>query len=225
MVPAVNQVKLTKPQRKFVGDISDTMMKMMQSPVTMAYSSSDSSSVVLLGKLPTSEKKSSGPEVKSVVGDNQSQTKSIMSIGSFGEELYKLKTHLVAEQKRREEKGSADGAGPKQDDSILIQDEETAARPTPNIDSDLYEAMKDAMDMDVAGPSLTAAATVASVKKDVVGNETAITANVAAVHTGNWDKECDQKSSSQSHNHSSHKQSQSSAKNETSCSCQSDAEP
>ena len=230
MAPAVNEVKLTKPQRKFVREISDTMLKMLQSPVSMPYSSSDSSSVVILGKLPTSEKKSSGPELKSFVGDNHSSKKSIMSIGSFGEELYKLKTHLVARQQRREKGVSGVESFIGGEEGLLIHKDEIASQP-PNIDPDLYEAMKEAMNLGIAIPSTAAVENVVakSIKaKEVVSDKDVAICGIenarpAPLVLHGRDKDCELKS--ESNKQSSNRLSHGSTQNETSCSCQSVAEP
>ena len=230
VAPALHEVALTKSQRKHVNEIQQKMLKMLQSPVSQAYSSSDSSSVIILGKLPSSQKKNSTVEHKSAAGE--SEKKSIMSIGSFGEEMNKI----LAEQERREkEKGEGGGGGGGGGESLS---------PSPNIDPDLFKAMKDARNLGIAGPS---APSTTHSKKNASkhkgscvahggggGQSKVLSAAAGGTGKGSKDREhhrehhrdrerdCEQKSES---NNNSNKKSLGSTKNETSCSCPSDAEP
>ena len=220
----MNDVKLTKAQRKHVNEIQQKLLKMLQSPVSQPYSSSDSSSVIILGKLPSSQKKNSTAEHKSAAGE--SEKKSIMSIGSFGEELNKLRKHMAEREKRQKGEGSGkggDGGGGSE-----------GVSPVPNIDPDLYKTMKDAMNLGVFGhsapstnPSKKHSAGGKPITSCVTHGEGVKTApGVAPSGRNSRDRErerdCEQKSES---NNNSNKISLASTKNETSCSCPSDAEP
>ena len=180
---------------------------MLQTPVSQPYSSSDSSSVILLGKLPSSQKKNSGAEEKkSAVDDNRSSEmkSSIMSIGSFGEELNKLRSNLaerdeldklrtqLAEKERRDkEKGGGSSE---------------FAPPPINFDSDLFKVMKGSMKLNVR-PSVPSTIVTAANSNKIV-----------PVIKSARERECEQKSESNKKSHGS-------TKNETTCSCPSDAEP
>ena len=210
VAPPLQEPKLTKPQRKLVHEISKKMLQMLQTPVSQPYSSSDSSSVILLGKLPSSQKKNSGAEQKSAADDNRSSEmkSSIMSIGSFGEELNKLRSNLaerdeldklrtqLANERERQDKEKGEGGS------------EFPSSPI-NFDSDLFKVMKGSMKLNVR-PS--APSTIVTAAKS--NNKEIPTVNKSA-----REKEiCEQKSESNKKSHGS-------TKNEASCSCPSDAEP
>ena len=218
----MRETRLTKAQRKHVNDIREKLLDMLQTPVSQPYSSSDSSSVIILGKPPSSQKKNSATEQKSVAGgENQSaEKKSIMSIGSFGEELNKLRVHL-AEREKREKEGRGEGESGGGGDSNVGGGDGKEKGGSVVADSELLKAVKDVMNAGVAGPS-TGAPPPAHHDNDKENNDHAqqkMKENGTAKGSKEQ-RECEQKSES---NKNSNKKSIGS-KNET-CSCPSDAEP
>ena len=241
MAPALHEVKLTKMQRKQVTEVKEKLPKMLQTPVSQSYSSSDSSSVIILGKLPSSQKKSSTLEHKSAAGESESESESagesesIMSIGSFGEELNKLRKR-IAEREKREKERESGGAGGREGgggnkDGKRGGGEGVSSSHSTNIDPELFKAMKDAMNMGVAGPS-TSPTTPSKKRAAASGHKatclthgkTASGAGGAAKGSKEREREPDYEQKSESNNNSN-KKSIGSTKNETSCSCPSDAEP